>query len=148
MRLLGLMLGLLCLAGCSERSGPPVELILPNGFTGTVWLVQDPAGQEIPLVDGGYRITVPAAGVLRFRSLPPVEQWDTFSARYGDGTPIPWDYASFAGAQPDAVAVRAGMGGVMKLGGRDVYCYFFFVGTAKQQAEMLAADRAIPGVDE
>lgn len=60
MRSVALLLpGVLLLANCGGGSGPPVELVVPRGFTGTVWLLLDPGGQDIPLVDGRYRIAVP-----------------------------------------------------------------------------------------
>ena len=92
MRAACLTLGAFLLAGCSGRSGPPVELVVPKGFTGTVWLILDPDGQDIPLVHGQYQMVVPPSGILRIQSFAPLEQWHSFSARY-DGTTIPWTTA-------------------------------------------------------
>ena len=124
------------LAGCSGSSGPPVELVVPKGFTGTVWLMLDPDGQDISLVNGRYQIVVPAGGVLRVRSFRPLEQWHSFSARYDDGTPIPWEHSSDARVAPDAVAVRGAESGVRHRGGREYRYNTFFVGTAKQRSEL------------
>jgi hypothetical protein len=143
MRRTALVLGLLCLAGCGGRSGPPVELVVPKGFTGTVWLMLDPAGQDIPLTDGKYRIVVPAGGVLRVRSHRPLEQWHSFSARYDDGTPIPQDHGD-GGVGPEVVAVWGSWAGVSYRGGKEYHYQTYFVGTAKQRDEM-PADPDIPG---
>jgi hypothetical protein len=131
-----LMLGVLLLAGCGGRTGPPVELVVTKGFTGTVWLMLDPDGLDIPLVDGRYRIVVPPDGVLRVRSHQPLEQWHSFFARYDDGTPIPWDHSGDAGFGPEVVAVRGSWAGVSHRGGRDYHYHLYFVGTAKQRSEL------------
>ena len=133
MRRTALVLGLLWLAGCGGRSGPPVELVVPKGFTGTVWLMLDPAGQDIPLVDGQYRCIVPAGGVIRVRSHQPMERWHAFSARYDDGTPIPQDQGD-GGVGPEAVAVRGSRAGGSHRDGRGNSYHSYFVGTAKQRA--------------
>lgn len=143
MRRAALMLGVLWLAGCGHRSGPPVELVVPKGFTGTIWLIIDPAAQEIPLVDGRYLITIPAGGVLRVRSHSPLQHWHSFSARYEDGTLILQDHGSDSGVAPEAVAVRGSWSGVSQRGGREYRYHTYFVGTAKQRAEM-PADEDIP----
>lgn len=137
MRRAALMLGLLCLIGCGGMgNGPPVELVVPTGFTGTVYLPLDAAGSDIPLVNGRYQIVVPADGVLRVRSYQPLQEWHSFSARYKDGTLIPWDHSSDSGVLPDAVAVRGSgfIGG--ERDGRKYQYHWFFVGTAKQETEM------------
>jgi hypothetical protein len=126
------------------ESGPPVELVVPKGFTGTVWLMLDPAGQDIPLVDGQYRIVVPAGGVHRVRSHQPLQQWHSFSARYDDGTPIPQDHGD-GGVSPETVAVRGSLAGMSQRGGREYHYVTYFIGTAKQQAET-PADEEIPAV--
>lgn len=138
------MLGTLLLAGCGGRTGPPVELVAPKGFTGTVWLILDPNGQDIPLVDGRYRIVVPPDGVLWVRSHQPLEQWHSFSAMYDDGTPIPLDHGSDVGVGTETVAVRGGWAGVSHRGGRDYQHHTYFIGTAKQRSEIPAV-QDIPG---
>lgn len=143
MRRTAQMLGVLCLVGCSGGSGQPVELVLPKGFTGTVWLLLDPAGQDIPLVDGRYRIVVPAGGVLRVRSYEQLQQWHSFSARYDDGTPIPDDLGD-GRVGPEAVAVRGSWTGVSHRGGQEYRHQTYFIGTAKQRAEK-PVDQDIPG---
>src|SRR5262245_34981652 len=145
MRAVCLILGVFLLAGCSGRSGPPVELVVPKGFTGMVWLLLDPDSQDIPLVNGRYQIVVPAGGVLRVRSFRPLEQWHSFSARYDDGTPIPHDHSSDARVAPDVVAVHGGGSGVRHREGREYRYNTYFVGTAKQLRE-LPDIQEIPGV--
>jgi hypothetical protein len=147
LRLSALVFAVLLTAGCGGSSGPPVELVVPKGFIGTVWLLLDPDGQDIPLVDGRYRISVPADGILRVRSHQPMEQWHSFSARYDDGTPIPWDDSSNARVGPEVVAVQGSWAHLSRRGGREYRYHRYFVGTAKQRSEMLAMqDIDIPGV--
>jgi hypothetical protein len=142
-----LIFGAVLLSGCSAGSGPPVELIVPKGFTGTVWLILDPDAREIPLVDGRYRVVVPPDGVLRVPSHGPFEQWHSFSARYDDGTPIPSSYDGDAGVGSVAVAVRGNWAGVSHRGGREYQYHKYFVGTAKQRSELPDVE-SIPSVDK
>src|SRR5262245_55201624 len=97
-------------------------MIVPNGFTGIVWLIEDSQSKEIPKVQGRYRIVIPANGVLRVKSLHPLRQWHEFSARYEDGTPIPNDYDGKLA--PQAIAVRgSGSGGRHEPGHELEYSY-------------------------
>ena len=82
---LALILMLLFCTGCGQGSGPPVEIVVRNGFTGPIWIMLDAKGQDIPLVKGRYQILIPADGVLRVRSFGPFNQWHRSYARYEDG---------------------------------------------------------------
>src|SRR6266480_1053785 len=86
-RLLVLAASLL-LIGCSSN-GPPIEMTIPKGFTGPIWIILDESAPELPLVDGRYRVVIPASGVLRVRSFKPFERWHAFTANYDDRTPVP-----------------------------------------------------------
>jgi hypothetical protein len=147
MRCAVLVFVMLALTGCGggNRGGSPVELVAPKGYTGMVWLVLDPNGEDIRLVDGQYRITIPASGVLRVRSLQPMEQWHAFSARYDDGTPIPSDDGK--GIAPEVVAIRGRWSGASKQGGRDYQYHKVFVGTAAER-KLMPDRQDIPGIDK
>lgn len=74
--------------GCS-RSGRQVEYVIPDGHRGRLWVLLDLQAPELPLVDGRYRVEFPKDGVLRVRSMQPLELWHHSSARFADGTPLP-----------------------------------------------------------
>src|SRR4051812_15898016 len=76
----------LFVTGCSAGSGPPVEFVVPKGFTGPVWIVLDPDGQDIPLVGDRYQVVIPADGVLRVRTFQPFDRWHQSFAKYDDGS--------------------------------------------------------------
>jgi hypothetical protein len=134
------------LAGCRGSSGPAVEIVVPKGFTGSVWIMLDPDAAEIPLVKGHYQVVIPAGGVLRVRSLQPFGQWHQSSARYDDGSPLPEDYKLNAGG-PDTVALRGEKSVVTQRNGKDVRWMSYFVGTAKQYSKRAAMEMP-PGVGE
>jgi hypothetical protein len=142
MRPPALVLWVVCLVGCDDRSGPPVELVVPVGFTGTVRVMLDPAGPEIPLIDGRYQIVVPLDGLVRVRSFRPLEQWHTLAARYTDGTLIPRDHGDGT-VGPNTVAVRGGVSSVTSGEGRGLRSQTYFVGTAGQRTDV-PADRDAP----
>jgi hypothetical protein len=138
MRRVWLMLGLMLLSGCSD-SGPPVDIVVPKGFTGPVWIMLDPDGQDIPLVNGRYQIVIPADGVLRVRSFWPFERWHPLSAQYDDGTPLPKENGAHP-AGPDVVALRGGGSAVTTRDGKEIRWMPYFVGTAKPYRERPAMD--------
>ena len=125
----------LLLSGCSGKSGPPVQLIVPKGFTGWVWLLLDPNSDPIPLVNGQYQIVVPANGILRVRDFEPLNRWHSFNAFYDDRTPIPQAYNSIDDF-PNDVAVRGGDSGVSLRDGREYRHCSYFIGDAKQKRQV------------
>jgi len=137
------VLGLVLLSGCSD-SGPPVDIVVPKGFIGPVWIVLDLNGQDIPLVNGRYQVVIPAGGVLRVRSHRPFERWHPSSAQYDDGAPLREEYGSNP-AGPDVVALRGGGSAVTTRDGREIRWMPYFVGTAKQYSERPTMDFP-PGV--
>src|SRR5262245_5681285 len=71
--------------GCS-RNGPPVEVVLPNGFTGAVYVILDKTrGSDIPFRDGKYIVEIPLDGRLRVNSLVPFDTWHEETWRYASG---------------------------------------------------------------
>jgi hypothetical protein len=129
MKRYALILLLLISAGC-DQSGAPVEFIVPNGFSGPVWVVEDAQrGRPIPKVGSRYRIEVPENGVVRVSSTQPLRQWHSESARYTDGTPLPVEHG--ADVPELAVALRGGYG--VGLSGSPTASFLaFFVGTKAQ----------------
>lgn len=117
--------------------GRPVELVVPRGFTGMVWLVLDPKSQEIPLVNGRYQVVVPDGGVLKVRSFSPLEELHQFSARYKDGVPIAQDHGPGAGIPPGVVGVYSGGTMTTDRGGSKRSYIYYFVGTAGQKKERM-----------
>jgi hypothetical protein len=127
---------LMLIAGCGSGNNPRVGFVVPEGFTGPIWILFDRGGQDIPLIDGRYRVVVPDEGVMRVRSHRPFERWHQTSARYDDGTSLP---QSFLGgpAGRDVVALRGGSSGIAgELGDRkNVRWIQFFVGTGEEYDE-------------
>ena len=122
---------LLLLSGCAS-DGPPVEIVVPTGYTGMVWIVVDPDAPEIPLVNGRYEVVIPAGGVLRVRSLKPFLRWHSQTARYQDGMPLPAERDN-----PEVIALRGSSTSVIHpRNGREYRTLSFFVGTAKQYHEL------------
>ncbi len=106
-----LVIAVAAATGCSG-SGRPIEYIVPDGHRGRVWVLYDPAAPELPVVDGRYRATFPADGVLRVGSMRPFGQWHETTARYTDGTPLPATLISGSSqVAPDTVGMWGGTRG-------------------------------------
>src|SRR5215471_479072 len=68
--------------GCS-RSGSPVEVVLPDGFTGAVHVILDGTrGSDIRFRDGKYTVEIPGDGRMRVKSLAPFQGWHEETWRY------------------------------------------------------------------
>jgi hypothetical protein len=87
-------------AGCSDRGGDSVHLIVPAGFEGVIRIVVD--GTD----SGGYKhtagrhaYTIPAGGVLHVKSGKPFEQWHKLSAADANGKTIYWHEPAVPNAQ-------------------------------------------------
>ncbi|MFO0802098.1 MAG: hypothetical protein U0791_03095 [Gemmataceae bacterium] len=65
-----------------------MEFVFPKDFKGHAWIILDPASEEIPFLDGLYRVMIPQDGVLRVKSFRPFEQWHESRCRYNDGTTL------------------------------------------------------------
>jgi hypothetical protein len=138
MRWTGWLLIALLLVACRDRSGPPVEIVVPDGFRGSFWIVLDPTAQDIPVADGRHIAIIPANGVLRVRSFLPLARWHAESARYASGAPLP--IAHPGDAMPDRVAVRGGNSAATVHEGKELQWMPYFVGTADQYAARAARD--------
>jgi hypothetical protein len=76
-----------------DRSGPPVVIIVPNGFRGPIKLsVDSKNGAEIPLADGRYTVRIPASGHLVIKSADPFTQWHSETAMFENGESLSKDH--------------------------------------------------------
>jgi anti-anti-sigma factor len=138
-------------------SAPAVEIVVPTGFSGPVWIVEDTkAGSPLALVDGRYRAKIPESGILRVSSATPFEQHETQTARYEDGSDLPLYNGSEVAA--DVVALRRGGGKILKIrggqfrGGRIVRSekdpprsyYPYYVGTGEEARNFLRRPGPVP----
>jgi hypothetical protein len=124
----GILVGTCFVWLCGGSSGPPVQFVLPDGYTGPVILVLDPKnGTEFLWADDKYRVDIPAGGVLRVRTFDPFERWHQETWNYATGKAIPIA-SHFEKPDPEAIMVRLGNSAVSG-GGRWME---HFVGTEAQ----------------
>ena len=77
------------LFGCSERSGPPVEYVIPDGFRGLFRISPNPNAPPIPFVDGRCIVDIPQSGLLLVRDMEPFRRFHSGAARYTSGALLP-----------------------------------------------------------
>jgi hypothetical protein len=107
-----------------------VEIVLPDGYTGPVYLIEDETnGEDIPMMGGKYVVLVPTSGRMRVKSFAPFQRWHEETVRYARGTPIP--SASSSNPDPSAVTKRVTTCG-MTIGVTNIAT---FVGNDEQYAE-------------
>lgn len=96
---------LFCFLVCQERQnfGPNVRIIVPNGFRGWIFFIEDRDALPVPLENGEYVIRVPMCGSLRVHDLDFETKWHTNYAQFESGTAI-----SELDPAPDEVATRGG----------------------------------------
>jgi hypothetical protein len=71
-----------------DRSGPPIEFVVPSGFHGTIEIIRDRRnGENLKFEHGRYVVVVPPSGVIRLKDAPPVYHWHEESCRDTDGHP-------------------------------------------------------------
>lgn len=98
---------LLVAAGC-KPSGPHVEFVIPVGFTGEIWVVEDATdGTPFTREGGRYVVHVPQNGVRKAASLDVLRQPHTLSARVSNGTVLLHDAGNII---PDDVTTLRGGG--------------------------------------
>lgn len=86
------------LAGCS-RSGKPILIVLPDGFTEEFWIVKDlHSGLELREENGFWVFEIPAEGVLYIKDDRPFYVWHHEVARYKSGQSVKYeDLGTLAG---------------------------------------------------
>ena len=137
-----LIAGLVALAGCG-RSGTPdpepptVVVAVPKGFTGPVWVVPDPSGNDIPSQDRVYRITVPKNGLVKVKSTKLLEEKHKPAAAYDDGSPLPFEDQ----AEDTAVALRGGaVRALVVRADMEITYVVYYVGTYEQAEKFFTGD--------
>jgi hypothetical protein len=137
MRKLNLTASLCCLliAGCHSQE-PNIEITVPKGFTGSIWILQDESAPDLQYIDGKYRIAISSNRVFRVRTFSQFERFHKLSALSGDGIAIP-SSSSSSRLDPDIIALRGGQSGVTLWGGREYYFIKYFVGTEGQTIAFL-----------
>ena len=81
-RFIPILLCLSIVAGCSR--GRPVHYVVPDGYRGPFWVVQDPGAPSLPSVGGGWiQVSVPTNRVLLVSSLSPLDAWHESTAVIG-----------------------------------------------------------------
>jgi hypothetical protein len=122
-------------------------MTVPKGFTGPIWIMLDESAPEIPLVEGRYRVIIPVSGVLRVRSFAPFTRWHSFTAKYDDGSPIPYESGS-SKLDPETIALRSGGMGATVWKGREYRRVKYFVGPQKEASDFLSNIQRPPGADK
>jgi hypothetical protein len=76
------------LAGC-DRSGKPIVIVLPDGFTGEFQIVKDSRTGSEPLEkNGSWVFEIPADGTLRVKGDRPFYLWHNEVIRYKNGKSV------------------------------------------------------------
>lgn len=82
------------------RSGPPVEFIVPPGFTGMIEVVRDRKhGEDLRFDQGTYKIVVPSSGVVRLKETDPFHRWHEEWCRDTNGKPKPLESKGTTGVK-------------------------------------------------
>ncbi|HET6575831.1 MAG TPA: hypothetical protein VFG68_19675 [Fimbriiglobus sp.] len=137
-----LIAGFVGLAGCGSKSGPPapnmptVEIVVPKGFTGPVWVIQDASAPDLLTADKSCQVKVPAGGVVKTRSIQTLENQHHLTAKFEDGTPLP-----LSNEVDDAtVALRGGDPGAIRRGRQQVSYVVYYVGVEQPAGLFLTGD--------
>ena len=70
----------------ATRENPPLSLIVPVGFRGTITVIRDSvAGQALSSDRGVYVFKIPASGTLRVKDSWPFHRWHKEECRDVDG---------------------------------------------------------------
>ena len=91
-------------------TGKPVHYIVPDGFRGPLYVVEDPSYDDPPFEDGRYVFRFPESGVLFVKSLDMFGKFHTSTAEWSSGAELYWHLDP----PPQGVAIR---GGAMNIGG-------------------------------
>lgn len=122
------LLGLWLCAGCNEQSGAPLHFVLPDGFTGTIQIVEEAGGGLAVREEAGrFTYVIPRDGQLHVQSLAPFYRWHKESAAYQSGGAILTDTDD--NVPDDTLALRS-LGTLMS---NDVAIVRYFVGTKTEE---------------
>jgi hypothetical protein len=125
------LLGTLVYFQVAGNHGQPIDIVIPNLFTGEVQLIQDDNAAPIPLYLNRYLLIIPPSGILRVKSLQPFDHYHQQTIRFMNGTMIAQTIRP--DDSPDDVAIR----GVMSMQSGQEHSLSFFVGTAANYTEHL-----------
>jgi hypothetical protein len=123
---ISMFMTLCLLMSCSERRGPSVQIIVPEGFKGLIKIEKDQAGQEIELKDGQYVYRIPTNGVLKVKLARGFAEWHYTVACHTNGRELP-------------VYPERGIGGIslFEIGSSSSGKEFLFVGTEQEKEEAM-----------
>ncbi|HYH67779.1 MAG TPA: hypothetical protein VD866_23990 [Urbifossiella sp.] len=133
---------LLVAVGC-QPSGPHVVFEIPVGFTGEVWVVDDPAGGTPFAREGDkYVVKVPHNGVRKAASVEVLRQRHSESARFWNGTVLLRDSRNII--PDDVTTLRGGVYVSRADGGRSVAFVAYYVGNKERAQKFLDNPRPPP----
>jgi hypothetical protein len=91
----------LLLAGCN-RSGKPILIVLPDGFTGEFRIVKDSQNGREPVEENGsWVFEIPSDGTLRVKDDRPFYSFHEQVIRYKNGKSVRCeDLGTLAGSRP------------------------------------------------
>lgn len=87
-----------------NETGPPVRFLVLTGFRGRIRVVSDPKTPPVPLVNGEYRIQVPADGYVLVHDTDYQNAWHEEIVEFGDGSTARYEDDD----KPEQVAIRDG----------------------------------------
>jgi len=111
---------------CTERTGPPIDFMIPPSVHGLIVIIEDKKGGEDVDLDAPVCF-IPTNAVLRLKTLAPFRRWHTVNARYMPGSEIPSGHYDIS---PDDDVVR-----VFGLGSSSSGKDFYYLGTHRQARE-------------
>lgn len=78
--------------GCSPDPTYEVEYVIPNNYKGEFFIeLNSPDGTKLQKKSGKYVLIIPSTGKLRIRGEIPFNGFQEISARFEDGTKIPFE---------------------------------------------------------
>ena len=69
-------------------TGKPIHYVVPDGFRGTIYIVEDPSYDDPPFEEGRWVFRFTDSGVLFVKSLHMFEQWHSSTAEWQSGAEL------------------------------------------------------------